>query len=64
MFMPASPRSSNQLKQVMAACDCPGSQVKFNEDHRFLRKVLYAGLKDMNAGFDSPLVGHFPEPIS
>jgi hypothetical protein len=57
--MPASPRSSNQLEQVMAACDRPGSQVKFDEDHRFLREVVYAGLNDMNTGFDSPLIGHF-----
>ena len=43
----------------MPACDCPGSQVKFDEDHRFLREVVYAGLKDLNTGFDSPLIGHF-----
>jgi hypothetical protein len=43
----------------MAAYDPPGLQVKFDEDHRFLREVVYAGLKDMNTGFDSPLIGHF-----
>jgi hypothetical protein len=42
----------------MAACDRPGSQVKVDEDHRFLREVVYAGLKDLNTGFDSPLIGH------
>jgi len=43
----------------MAACNRPGSQVKFDENHRFLREVVYAGLKDLNTGFDSPLIGHF-----
>jgi hypothetical protein len=57
--MPASSRSSNQLEQVMAACDHPGSKLKFDEDHRFLREVVYEGLKGLNTGFDSPLIGHF-----
>jgi hypothetical protein len=43
----------------MAACDRPGSKLKFDEDHRFLREVVYAGLKDLNTGFDSSLIGHF-----
>jgi hypothetical protein len=43
----------------MAACDRPESQLKFDEGHRFLREVVYAGLKDLNTGFDSPLIGHF-----
>lgn len=33
--------------------------MKFEEDHRFLRNVIYAGLKDLNTGFDSPLISHF-----
>jgi hypothetical protein len=57
--MPASPRSSNQLEQFMAACDHPGLKLKFDEDHRFLREVVYVGLKDLNNGFDSPLIGRF-----
>jgi hypothetical protein len=43
----------------MAVSDSSGSQLKLNEDHRFLREVIYAGLKDLNTGFDSPLIGHF-----
>jgi hypothetical protein len=43
----------------MPVCDRPGSQVKFDEDHRFLREVVHAGLRDLNTGFDSPLIGHF-----
>jgi hypothetical protein len=35
--MPASPRSSNQLEQIKAPCDRPGSQLK---DHWFLREVI------------------------
>lgn len=57
--MPASPRSSNQLEQNRAASDHPESQLKFDEDHRFLREVVYAGFKDLNTGFDSSLIGHF-----
>jgi hypothetical protein len=57
--MSAKPRLSNQLEQIIAACDRPGSQLKFDEDHRFLREVVYAGLKDLNTEFDSPLIGHF-----
>jgi hypothetical protein len=49
----------------MAACDFPVSQLKFDEDHRFLREVVYAGLKDLNTGFDSPMIGHFsPEDFT
>jgi hypothetical protein len=43
----------------MAVSDSSGSQLKLDEDHRFLREVIYAGLKDLNTGFDSPLIGHF-----
>jgi hypothetical protein len=57
--MPASPRSSNKLEQIMAVSDSSGSQLKLGEDHRFLREVIYAGLKDLNTGFDSPLICHF-----
>ena len=24
-----------------------------------MRRIIYAGLKDLNTGFDSPLIGHF-----
>jgi hypothetical protein len=43
----------------MPACDRPGSQLNLEEDHRFLRELVFAGLKDLNTGFDSPLIGHF-----
>jgi hypothetical protein len=57
--MHASARSLNQSEKMMAACDRPGFQLKLQEDHRFLREVVYSGLKDLNTGFDSPLIGHF-----
>jgi hypothetical protein len=57
--MLASARSLSQSEQVMAGCDRPSSQLKLEEEHRFLREVLYAGLGDLNNGFDSPLIGHF-----
>jgi hypothetical protein len=44
---------------MLAECDLPEWKLKFEEDHRFLRRVIYAGLTDLNTGFDSPLIGHF-----
>ena len=44
---------------MLAECDAPEWKLKFEEDHRFLREVIYAGLTDLNAGFDSPLICHF-----
>jgi hypothetical protein len=43
----------------MAVSDSSGSQLKLDEDHRFLREVIYTRIKDFNTGFDSPLIGHF-----
>jgi hypothetical protein len=57
--MAAPSRSSNQSEQMTATCDRPGSQLKLEEDHRFLRELVFAGFKDLNTGFDSPLIGHF-----
>ncbi len=48
-----------QLEQMLAEWDTPESKLKFEEEHRFLRDVIYAGLTDLNTGFDSPLIGHF-----
>jgi hypothetical protein len=44
---------------MLAECDTPESKLKSEEDHRFLREFIYAGLTDLNTGFDSPLIGHF-----
>jgi hypothetical protein len=57
--MPSAPRPPYQLEQMLAECDTPESKLKFEEEHRFLREVIYAGLKDLNTGFDSPMIGHF-----
>jgi hypothetical protein len=57
--MLASARSLSQSEQVMAGCDRRGSQLKLDEDHRFLQEAVLAGLKDLNTGFDSSLIGHF-----
>src|ERR1700682_2837515 len=37
----------------------PGRRLKFEADHRFMEEVVYAGLKNLNTGFDSPLISHF-----
>jgi hypothetical protein len=57
--MPSAPRSPDQFEQMLAECDTPEWKLKFEEDHRFLREVIYAGLTDLNTGFDSPMIGHF-----
>jgi hypothetical protein len=44
---------------MFAEMDTPESKLKFEEDDRFLRQVVYAGLRDLNVGFDSPLICHF-----
>jgi hypothetical protein len=44
---------------MLAACDTLEWKLKFDEDHRFVRDVIYAGLTDLNTGFDSPLICHF-----
>lgn len=57
--MPASPTPPDQFEQMFAEMDTPESKLKFEEDHRFLREAVYAGLRDLNIGFDSPQIGHF-----
>jgi hypothetical protein len=47
------------LKQTMAEFATPESKLRFEKEDRFLREVIYAGLTDLNTGFDSPLIGHF-----
>jgi hypothetical protein len=47
------------LEQMLAECNTPEWKLRFEEDERFLREVVYAGLTDLNDGFDSPQVGHF-----
>jgi hypothetical protein len=42
----------------MAACDRPGSQPKFDENHQFLRQVVYAAL---GSGF---LLHNYPAPAA
>jgi hypothetical protein len=37
----------------------PESKLRSEKEDRFLQEVLYAGLTDLNTGFDSPLIGHF-----
>jgi hypothetical protein len=57
--MPSAPRPPDQFEQMLAEWLTPEWEAKFEEEHRFLREVIYAGLTDLNTGFDSPLIGHF-----
>jgi hypothetical protein len=45
--------------QMFAELRTPESKLRFEQSRRFLRRVIYAGLKDLNTGFDSPLICHF-----
>jgi hypothetical protein len=47
------------FERILAEWDSPESKLKFEQSRRFLRRVIYAGLKDLNTGFDSPLICHF-----
>jgi hypothetical protein len=33
--------------------------IKFEEDRQFMQRVVFAGLANLNTGFDSPLICHF-----
>ena len=47
------------FEQIFAEWDTPESKLKFEQENEFEREVLYAGLSDLNTGFDSDLIGHF-----
>lgn len=57
--MPASPSKPDPFEQLFAEMDTPEWKLKFEQDHHFLRDVIYAGLRDLNTGFDSAQIGHF-----
>jgi hypothetical protein len=37
----------------------PGDRLKFEGDHQFMQEVVFTELKNLNTGFDSPLIFHF-----
>jgi hypothetical protein len=45
--------------QIFAEMDTPEWKLRSEKEHRFMLEVIYAGLTDLNTGFDSPLIGHF-----
>jgi hypothetical protein len=47
------------LKRAIAEAQTPEWREKFAKDQRFLSEVVYAGLTDLNSGFDSPGVSHY-----
>ena len=47
------------FERMFAEWDTPESKLKFEQKNHFEREALYAGLTDLNTGFDSPLIGHF-----
>jgi hypothetical protein len=51
--------SPDAFEQMLAELATPESKLKFDQKNRFEREVIYAGLTDLNTGFDSDLIGHF-----
>jgi hypothetical protein len=49
----------DEFERMFAELNTPESKLKSEQERQFKREVLYAGLKDLNTGFDSPLIGHF-----
>jgi hypothetical protein len=43
---------------MFAEWDTPELKLKLEQEDRFLREAICAGLTDLNAGFDSLLIGH------
>jgi hypothetical protein len=50
---------ADDFERMFAEMNTPEAKLKFDQAYQFKREVLYAGLKDLNTGFDSPLIGHF-----
>jgi hypothetical protein len=51
--------SPDWFGRMFAEMNTPESKLKSEQKNRFLREVIFAGLSDLNTGFDSPLIGHF-----
>jgi hypothetical protein len=49
----------DEFEQMFAELNTSESKLKSEQERQFKREVLYAGLKDLNTGFDSPLIDHF-----
>ncbi len=47
------------FEQIFAELNTPESKLRSEKEDRFLREAIYAGLEDLNIGFDSPLIPHF-----
>ena len=47
------------LEQMFAEMNTPEAKLKFERERQYEREVLFAGLTNLNTGFDSPLVDHF-----
>ena len=49
----------DEFEQMFAEMNTPEAKLKFEQSHRFLREVIYAGLTNLNTGFDSESISHF-----
>jgi hypothetical protein len=57
--MSETPESTDWLERMFAQMNTPEAKLKSEQENHFKREVLYVGLKDLNHGLDSPLIGHF-----
>jgi hypothetical protein len=56
---PPMSEQMDPLKRAIAEAQTPEWREKSAKDQRFLSEVVYAGLTDLNSGFDSPGVSHY-----
>lgn len=56
--MTDTPQSPDDFERMVAEWDTLESKLKSENENRFLREMIYAGLTDLNTGFDSALIGH------
>jgi hypothetical protein len=57
--MTETPESPDDFERMLTEWDTPESKLRDEKENQFEREVLYAGLRDLNTGFDSDLIGHF-----
>ncbi len=53
------PDEESEFERMLAEMNTPEAKLKFERKHQYEREVLYAGLTNLNTGFDSPLISHF-----
>jgi hypothetical protein len=56
---PRDLESPDDFERMFAEMNTPEARLKFERKHQYQREVLYAGLTNLNTGFDSVSISHF-----